>query len=254
MVAPPLVALPVLYDEAAQRYKVVTASRLLEVNCRYGNKWFKSAEEEWEANRTAKNGKTTLAAYLNHLNKLVAQSPAAKYLVLYTSSATDASAVVIQPGDLDLPFIVDHKTYWCAFATQLEAHYVCAFVNSPFANESIKDFQSRGLFGPRDIHKLILKVPLPKFRRREPLHETLAALGEECAAEAQRLISGLEVADLRPHALGAMRGKLRDVLGPKLTKIDLIVERLATERESLEAGGNRIRVRRTTPTSGELFD
>jgi type I restriction-modification system DNA methylase subunit len=253
MVAPPLVALPVLYDSAAGKYQVVTASRLLSAKCRYGNKWFLKAEEAWETHRTQRNGGTTLAAYLNHLNKLNSQDPKTKFLVLYTSSATDASAAVVRQHELDLPFVVDHKTYWCAFETELEAHYVCAFLNSGFANRKIKDFQSRGLYGPRDIHKLILKIPLPKFKAQSPDHEGLATLGAACAIEAELLVSKMNVADMKPTVLGVVRSELRKVLAPKLARIDEHVERLATGSQQSLRSSLKPRGRKRNE-EGDLFE
>jgi len=73
--------------------------------------WFFDAEARWDASKTDKNREmeTSLANYLNWQNKLSEQKPKARYLVLYTSSATDASATVIDLRTFDHPFIVDHR-------------------------------------------------------------------------------------------------------------------------------------------------
>ena len=90
---------------------------------------------------------TSLPTYLNWQGKLTDQNPSAKFLVRYTPSATDACAVVIDRRTFDHPFVVDHKTYWCESNSEAEAHFVAAYVNSNFANNKIKEFQSRGLSG-----------------------------------------------------------------------------------------------------------
>ena len=153
---PPLVLLPVILGDQKERFKVLSAEELLENGFRYGSAWFSDAEARWDASKTDKNleMETTLASYLNWQNKLSEQNPKARFLVLYTSSATDASAVVVDRRAFDYPFIVDHKTYWCECLSEAEAHYLAAYVNSGYANGMIKEFQSRGLFGPREGSRL----------------------------------------------------------------------------------------------------
>lgn len=196
--------------------------------------------------------KTSLANYLNWQNKLSEQSPKARYLVLYTSSATDASATVIDRRTFDHPFIVDHKTYWCECTSEAEAHYLAAYVNSDYANDMIKEFQSRGLFGPRDIHKLIVKLPFPKYEKGDKVHDDLSALGKACAQVAGKIVRSMAVQDLEPRALGTARATLRDELAPELEKIDVIVETLSTGK----AAKTSIRKKRPRKRDGvgRLFD
>jgi hypothetical protein len=158
LVDPPLVLLPVIVeDDAPTKFKVLSAEGLLEQGQRYASAWFFDAESRWDKNKTDKNKEmgTGLSRYLDWQSKLSQQNPKARYLVLYTSSATDASATVIDRRSFDHPFIVDHMTYWCECG-EAEAHYLAAYINSGYANAMIKEFQSRGLFGPRHIHKLIV--------------------------------------------------------------------------------------------------
>jgi hypothetical protein len=150
LIEPPLVLLPVISDTDGgrkERFKVLIAEEFLERGFKYGSAWFFDAEARWDASKTDKNleMKTSLSSYLNWQNKLSEQNPKARYLVLYTSSATDASAVVIDRRTFDYPFIVDHKTYWCECTSEAEAHYLAAYVNSGYANGMIKEFQSRRL-------------------------------------------------------------------------------------------------------------
>ena len=132
---------------------------------RYASRWFGKAEELWNRYRTERNkrNETSFLDWLDFRHKLTEQNASAKFLVLYTGSATDASAAMIDCSDFSTSFVVDHKTYWCEVNSRLEGDYLCGYLNSGYANDKIKDLQSRGPFGPRDIHTTITKLPFPSF-------------------------------------------------------------------------------------------
>jgi hypothetical protein len=257
LIDPPLVLLPVILDIDGKReqFKVLSAEGLLERGYSYGSAWFFDAEGRWDASKTDKNRemKTSLASYLNWQNKLTEQKPKARFLMLYTSSATDASATVVDRRGFDHPFIVDHKTYWCECESEAEAHYLAAYVNSGYANGMIKEFQSRGLFGPRDVHKLIVKLPFPKYEKGDKAHDELSALGKACANLAANFVRGIAVRDLEARALGRARGKLRDEMDVELEKIDVLVETLSTGKAATGSAAKR-KHRRKGDSVGRLFD
>jgi type I restriction-modification system DNA methylase subunit len=233
LVSPPLMVLPVAIEENSEgnrQFILLDHDQLMGRGARNTSKWFLKASELWNRHRTENNAEQeiSLLDYLNWQNKLVNQDPDARFLVIYTSSATDASATVVDRRTLDLPFIVDHKAYWCETSTQAEAHYVCAYLNSGYANMQIKEFQSRGLFGPRDIHKTIVKLPFPKFDAKTPDHKQLAYLGEKCAAKVSKLFCNGSTNDLQARALGRLRNRIRDELTIEIDEIDIIVEKLST--------------------------
>jgi len=255
MVCPPLVVLPVVGGVDDKPYAVLSAEALLERGFTYGSDWFFAAEACWEKHKTENNRKmaTTLAQYLNWQNKLTDQNPKARYLVLYTSSATDASAAVIDRRQYDFPFIVDHKTYWCECTSLAEAHYISAYLNSDYANGIIKDFQSRGLFGPRDIHKLILKIPFPKFQKESEDHKQLSALAVRCTELTEGYVKSNDLKDLKPGALGGIRSNFRDQLSPQLGMIDELVAKLSTGK--MDAQKTTLLKRKTRFNKSErLFD
>src|SRR5665213_2132922 len=107
---------------------------------------------------------------------------------------------------MDFPFVAEHKTYWCEVQSDAEAHFLCAFLNSDYANEQIKSFQSRGLFGPRDIHKTIVKLPFPRFDAKRPEHVALAALGGKCVRIAAGLLNQEEANDFDARTLERRNG------------------------------------------------
>src|SRR5262249_37089370 len=154
-------ALPVSATKDASgvsHFVLVEPEEMLRRGHRFASRWFSEADQLWEKYRTDK-AKRNEMSYLDRLNfqhGITDQNPDARYLVLYTGSATDASAAVFDRTESRVPFVAEHKTYWCEVKSLNEADYLCAYLNSDYANEKIKDFQSRGLFGPRDIHKTIV--------------------------------------------------------------------------------------------------
>lgn len=256
LVDPPMVILPVGTHEAESgtSFKVLSSDEILEQGDRYASRWFHDAETLWIENRTEKNANAdiTLSAYLDWQSKLTGQNPNSRFLVLYTSSSTDASAVVIDRGNFDYPFIVDHKTYWCECLLEDEAHYVSAYLNSNYANEKIKDFQSRGLFGPRDVHKTILKIPFPKFQPKEESHLNLAKIGRRCSTLVDTFICNNAIGALESRPLGKTRIAIKQLLSNELTEIDEIVSLLSTGKSQaiMRAASTR---RKTGPQKGTLI-
>ncbi|BDV36690.1 N-6 DNA methylase [Methylocystis iwaonis] len=257
LVDPPLVVLPVTLKEdgkGRERFTMLDADGLLENGFRYGSAWFSEAEKHWDRSKTDKNRemKVSLSDYLDWQSKLSDQNPKARFLVLYTSSATDASAAVVDRGSFDHPFIVDHMNYWCECSSEAEAHYVCSYINSDYANEKIKDFQARGLFGPRHIHKLILKLPFPKFDKDDADHVALSALGRKCMGLTANFVKTTNVKNLQARALGAVRARLKEQLAAELDAIDPLVEKLSAGHNATKT--NVRKKPRRGNGMGKLFD
>ena len=181
-------------------------------------------EAFWEANKTQRNAKVTFLDWLDWSSKLSKQDPAVHHLVLYSASAKDANAMVIEEGAFDRPFVVDYAAYWHAASSRAEADYLCAFLNAGEPNRIIKDFQARGLMGPRHISKTILEVPLPRFDPTDADHAALAELGADCATKAAAWLEG-GGAD-PPFRVGAVRLALRKHLATELKQIDRVLKRL----------------------------
>ena len=162
---------------------------------------------------------------LNFQNELLEQKINSDYVVLYNSSAKDANACILELNKLSKEFIVEHKTYWFATNEINEAYYICSFLNSGITNFIIKDFQSRGLFGARDVHKKILEVPLPNYSNTEPEHVKLAVLGEECKRKSEQYLNNYLKSTSKPN-LGILRSKIKNHLVEELEKIDNILKQI----------------------------
>jgi len=141
--------------------------------------WLRKAEAVWKAN--ADSGTMTLIGRWNYHNELGAQFPIAPLRVVYAASGTQPTACLLR----DKRSVVEHKLYWMTPASEAEAHYLIAILNSETARARVAQFQSRGQWGARDFDKVVFNLPIPRFDAGEQLHLDLAdaaARAEEAAA------------------------------------------------------------------------
>ncbi|MEI6437039.1 MAG: restriction endonuclease, partial [Bacteroidota bacterium] len=227
---PALVTLPVTLtdsEENGNRIAIHSADELLQLGYMNASRWFKKAENIWNILRTAKNKKISFEDYLNWQNKLTNQKLDSPFLVLYNSSAKDANAVMVRRKDFDLPFIVESKAYWFATDSIYEAFYLSAVLNSSLVNQSMKAFQTRGLFGPRDVHKKILDIVFPRYNEKKSRHFKLAQLGTECHELARQfLLENPPEQNLSAYHLGRIRLEIKKHLDGNLIQIDRFVKEI----------------------------
>ena len=146
------------------------------------------------------------------------------YLVLFTKSAKDANAVLCQREALDFEFIADYVTYVFYTREIDEAFYLTAMLNSEGVNSLIKDYQTRGLFGARDVTKKILYVYFPRFDRTNPTHSRLAHLSEKAHDAGNAFIQTYPPSGkITPGKLGRLRGDIKDHLEAEMKEIDDVV-------------------------------
>ena len=82
--------------------------------------------------------------------------------------------------------IVEHKLYWAA-ATEDEALYLVAILNSETARSRVAHLQSRGQWGARDFDKLMFGLPIPKFDPKVGLHRQLVTVARRAEVVAARV-------------------------------------------------------------------
>ncbi len=182
--------------------------------------------------RKEKAKRGNLLAWLNYRNKLTDQDPKAKYVVLYPMSATYLCAASLARGAKTLQvgtqrvalrdFLADYKTFYFETREKHEARYLAAILNSPTVDALIKPMQSRGLWGPRDICKKVLELPVPEFRKQNPKHLRLAELAEACEAKVQDIRASLK----EEGTIGRARAAVRQALKNELQEIDSLVKGL----------------------------
>lgn len=231
---PVLVALPItvhLDAKGRRSLHLHDADSLLRNGYSHAANWFQNAENDWHRLRTEKNQSISLEDYLNYQSKLLIQNIDTPYLVIYTASAKDANAAVVRREAYDLDFMVDSKAYYLCVTDAREAHYLAAFLNSSVPNGIIKDFQTKGLFGSRDVHKRILDVYFPKFEPSNKRHLGLARLSMLAHELASSFLANTDQEDIQGAlGLGRLRIQIKAMLADIITDIDAIVSDITNEQ------------------------
>jgi hypothetical protein len=227
---PDFVVLPIHIlksDSGSKTIKLLNQIEIRREGYLKASSWFMNGESIWNVHKTERNKKITAIDYLNWNNKLVSQNLNAPYLVLYNASAKDANATVVKRSDLDFEFIVDTKAYAFCTSSEYEAYYLTAILNSSLPNLMMKDFQTKGLFGARDVHKKILDIYYPKFDENDKAHIRIAELGKEAHEKtAEYLNKNVPREELTAMRLGKLRTDIKKHLVNEMKEIDKIVKGL----------------------------
>jgi len=225
-----LVVLPIEPSDAG--YALVTAEEAHKRGFFHLAKWLEKVQAEWERRRGAKAERMDALEYLDYYGKLTSQNPQTKHRVIYPASATHLCACMVedQPIEFDISdqkvlitgFVVDVKSFYLETNDEIEALYLAATLNAPTVDKLIKPMQSRGQFGPRDIHKKVLELPIPQFDPSEEAHLKLAELGGVCT---QKVTAWLEAGGPgKIRSIGKLRSMVREMLNEELGQIDELVE------------------------------
>ena len=163
-------------------------------------------ERLWEANR-GKTDKKSLSQNLNWLNKLTNQldylrDPGDRPVRIAYATSGRPTAALIE----DNQAIIDTKLYQVACRDAEEAYYLLAIINSLALENEVKDFRPKGLYGERDLHKHLWKLPIPEYDAANDRHAELSRLGQSAARE---------VEERRRKGLGVGRTELRNDWQPQ---------------------------------------
>jgi len=167
--------------------------------------------------------------WLDYRRKLSTQKRA-EYKVLYPTSATYLCSCIVEDKPISFEaegqsveiqgFVAESKEYYYETANKEEAYYLAAVLNSPIVDELLKPMQSRGLWGPRDIHKKVLEIPIPQYNPSDENHQALSQLGEHCTQKVEQLLPQLT----KSRSIGHTRRLIKAELKTKLEEIDKLVK------------------------------
>ena len=190
-------------------------------------KWFKTVENIWDLLKTDKSSKMSSNGRLDFQKGLTEQNLEARYLVLYNTSGKDANATIVDRENLDLHFYCESVAYAYFTENINEAFYLTAIFNSTSPNELMKDFQSKGLFGARHVHKKILDIYYPKFDENNDLHIKLAELSGAAHKKAKEYLeANPPQKELAANLLGRLRLEIKKHLSAEMKEIDLLVKKV----------------------------
>jgi len=227
-----LVALPI--EPEGDHYRLLTADQARRRGYIWLAEWLERVQGEWERRRGAKATRMDALAWLDYRRKISTQNPETVYRVIYPTSATYVCACVVKNRPVEFErggptlqaagFVVDYKTYWLETQDEGEACYLAAILNAPTTDKLIKPLQSRGQWGPRDICKKVLDLPIPQFDPAQAEHRRLAELGKACS---ERVAAWLAAAGPgKTQSIGRLRGVVREMLKEELAEIDECTARI----------------------------
>lgn len=194
------IVLPLIYEED-RSLTLLDTDELKQRGDMMMHDWLVKCQSHWQRLSTKKSAQSCprVIDWVDYQGKLTGQT-IARYAVLYPASGTHVAACMIDTQELP-PFLVsgqsihpsgfvaDAKTYIYRTDSKQEALYLVGILNSTIVNQTIKETQSRGLFGPRDIHKRPLNIPFPRFNPKDKAHARLVELTQSAIAEAKKAIS-----------------------------------------------------------------
>ncbi|MCU0457659.1 MAG: N-6 DNA methylase [Bacteroidales bacterium] len=230
LLQPDYVVLPITINKASGSIKTITlhsSESLMHQGYLNASSWFGQVEKYWETYKTEKSSRMSNIGRLDFQRGISEQDLNCQFLVLYNASAKNANATIFKRNDLDLEFIVESVSYVYYTNEENEAYYLTAILNSTVPNELIKDFQARGLYGARHVHKKILDVYFPKYDCNDNNHMKLAELSKLSHGKAMKFLQ-----DKPPHQeltamrLGRLRLEIKSHLSKELKEIDRIVKRI----------------------------
>ena len=89
----------------------------------------------------------------------------------------------------------------------------------------MKDFQARGLFGARHVHKKILDIYFPQFEEKNKKHLKLAALGKQAHIKvADFMKNNAPEKKIEGIQLGKLRLEIKKFLKEEMIEMDKIVK------------------------------
>jgi len=227
---PRLVILPI--EPTSAGYKLFSVEALRSRGFSQMANWLEEVESIWEKRRTKKS-KLRFPSILNRLDYnglLSIQSPSKRYVIIYNAHGTNIASCVIDKNSLaDIHvlkakiryrgFIAEDASWYYETNDELEAHFLCAILNSYKINEWIKPLQPRGIFGERSIHRRPFMLPIPKFDENNPLHVRLTKLSKQCHSK----VAGL---DFTKKSIAGIRKDARKVVEKEITEVNELVSQL----------------------------
>jgi hypothetical protein len=227
-----LVVLPILPQYS--NYSLINAEQAGQSGYIHLAKWLEKSENDWNNLRGEKANSMTIYERIDRVHGLSHQKNKNSYLVIYNTSGTLLTSCIIEKSQKDINingqyikikgFLVDHKTYYFETLNLKESSYLVTILNSSITDELIKPMQSRGLWGPRDIHKKVLELPIPRFRSDVPNHLQLAELGKHCSEKVQDWLAQGGPGQVK--SIGRLRGMVRQFLKDELAEIDGLVQQI----------------------------
>jgi SAM-dependent methyltransferase len=213
-------------------YRILDVEDLRREGYNYMALWLEKAQMLWERLRTKKAEELfpRVVDRLDYQRLLSAQNPSKRYVVIYNTSGGNIASCVVDRQNLPSfkignlvirpkGFVAYEKTMLYETDNEFEAYYLSAILNSDIVNEAIKPYQTKGLYGERDIVRRPFMLPIPKFDPNNPVHRRLAELSKISHEKASRI-------ELTKKSVAYRRKEVREALKAEIDEINKLVSQL----------------------------
>jgi methylase of polypeptide subunit release factors len=213
-------------------YKILDVEDLRREGYNYMASWLEKAQKIWEEKATKRMllEYPRIISYINFMKKLTLQNPNKRYVIIYNTSGANLTSCIVDrqnlpPFKIDsftikpVNFVADETIMFYETNNELEAHYLCAILNSDVVNELIKPLQPKGSKGERHIARRPFVLPIPNFDPNNPVHRRLAELSKACHEKASRI-------KLTKKGVAYRRREVRDALKAEIVEINKLVSQL----------------------------
>jgi hypothetical protein len=207
------------------KYRIIQREEAETRGYNYLAKWLSNAEKTWMEKRATKAKGPSIYKWIDYRRKLTEQNPKKRYAVIYEAVGTYLVATVVDKKKTSVDTsegkvqtngtVIDYSTIYYEANDEDEAHYLCAVLNSKKIDDIIKPLQAPGLWGPRNIWKKVLEIPIPKFDPKSKIHRRLAEIARECETKVELMRGQLST----HHNIGKVRSTIRGSLGNQLAEV-----------------------------------
>lgn len=226
-----LVVLPV--DVINNQFTILDVNDAKRFGKKYLFEWLSKSEKIWKSKRGEKSKKYDFVNQLNYRNKICIQNPNVKFKVIYNMVGTYLVSCLVELNELKnkntRSFLSDYSTFYFETENKKEALYITSILNSRIIDNIIKPMQTKGQFGPRNIVKKPLEIPIPKFNPSKKDHIRLYKLGEICQKKVKNNLPDLTK---KYDNIGKIRSEIKKIISNEIDEIDIIVEKILTQTKS----------------------
>ena len=173
-------------------------------------KFYEEENEIYKLHKKTTSLINSLFENLNYWNKLTKQSENKIFIVVYNASGSNLKSAVIINDKKNI--IIGSENYFFSTTTQYEAYYLSAILNSPVLSKNIKVIKSS-----RHIHKRPFSFAIPRYDDTNPIHRSLGTKAKKYHTV---------VRDLVLNNPKISTEKIRTFIHPKLSKLDLLVNKI----------------------------
>ncbi len=138
------------------------------------SQWWANASDTWNSLRAS--ARLELFDQLDYMHKLSQQFPLPDLRVVYNKSGMHVVAAKLYSRTA----VVENGLYWMVPASEMEADYICALLNSRTLTTAVQPLMSYGK-DERDVAKHVWKLPIPEFDANNSVHRQLSEIGRDLA-------------------------------------------------------------------------